>query len=292
MVYEGKFMNKIPWTGISTACCAFLGAAVMGMIIDEFIVMRLFAAWLICSAVICAGELIGNAVGKKRRNRYCGNVGAGIACAVLLVFMLIAICIDLLGAPTGGFINLRGSAPVFASLGIGAPVIAAVIANVISAVIKRRNRSTSPSSPQQRLRRLKFKPFLPPVIVLSVCMALAVVFRLFIRVEWQQYALEIIFIVSEICLTLIIGMILNRIYKVNFIDNLLIFLPQANAVRGLINRTGMLESNAELNLSYIEKSITVNRVFIALHIAIILADIVWFIFRLKCDKGIKPKNII
>ena len=54
----------------------------------------------------------------------------------------------------------------------------------------------------------------------------------------------------------------------------------------------MLESNAELNLSYIEKSITVNRVFIALHIAIILADIVWFIFRLKRDKGIKPKNII
>lgn len=285
-------MNKVPWIGISTACCAFLGAAVMGMIIDEFIAIWLFFAWLICSAVICAGELIGNAVGQKKRSRYGGNAGAGIACAVLLIFMLIAICIDLSSAPTGGFIDLRGLASVFALLGIGAPVIAAVIANVISAVLKHKFRAVSPSSPQKRLVFLKFRPFLPPVIGLCICVISVVVFRLFIRAEWSPFALEIIFTASEICLAVIVGVILNRIFGVNFMDNLLIFLPQANAVHGLINGIRMLESDTSLNRSYIEKSITTNRVFIVLHIVIMLADIVWFIFKLKRDKGVKPKKII
>lgn len=285
-------MNKVPWIGITTVCCSFLAAAVMGMLIGRTASMWLFFAWLFCSAMVCAGELVGKAVGKKRRSRYGGNVGAGIACAVLLVFMLIVIFIDLSSAPTGGFIDLRGLAALLALLGIGAPVIASVIANAVSIVIKRKNRSTSPSSPRKRLRQLNFRPFLPPLIGLGACLALTVVFRLFVRVEWSLYALEIIFSASEICLTLMIGMILNRVFGVNFMDNLLIFLPQANAIWGLISGIGILEGDTELNTSYIEKAITVNRVFIALHVVIILADIAWLTFKLKRDKGFKPKNIV
>ena len=124
-------MKKAPWIGISTAFCSLLAAAVLGMLIEEFIAAFLFISGLICSALICAGELIGNAVGKKlsvngrlRAKRYGGNVGAGIVCAVLLIFMLIPVCIDL--SDPNGF--LKGLVASLALLGIGAPVLAAVIA--------------------------------------------------------------------------------------------------------------------------------------------------------------------
>lgn len=283
-------MKKAPWIGIATVCCAFVAAAVMEMLVYEVTVIWLFFPWIACSAVVCAGELIGNALGKKRRSRYGGNVGAGIACAVLLAFMLVVIVIDLSSAPSGGFIDLRGLAALSSLLVIGAPVVVAVIANVVSAVIKHKNRVLSPSSPKRRLRWLGFKPFLPSVIGLGACVAFTVVFRMFVRAAWSEYVLEVVFSASEIFLTLAVGMILNRVFGVNFMDNLLIFLPQINAVSGLAKGISLLESDTELNPSYIEKSVTVNRVFIALHIAVILADIVWLAFKLKRDKGVRPKS--
>lgn len=296
----GNFMKKAPWIGISTACCALLAAAMLGMMIEQFTAAWLFISWIICSALICAGELIGNAVGKRlsmngriRAKRYGGNIGAGIACAVLLIIMLILICIDL-SQPGGGFIDLRGIVSFLALLGIGAPVLAAVIADIISAVIKHRNRKISSSSSQKKLKRLKFKTFIPPLIGLGICLLLTVIFNLFLRFDSdiEAHIMELIYTAAEIFLAVIAGIILNRFTRVNFMDNLLIALAQARSVFALIEKIQILNADTELNRSFIEKTVTANRVYIAVHIAIIAADIVWYIFKLRRDKGIKPKKLL
>lgn len=104
-------MKKAPWIGISTACCTLLEALVLGTMTEEFFAAEIFVSGLVCSALICAGELIGDAVGKMRHTirakRYGGNIGAGSACAAPLTVMLVVICCDL-SQPSGGFIDLRG----------------------------------------------------------------------------------------------------------------------------------------------------------------------------------------
>lgn len=290
-------MKKAPWIGISTACCSLLAAAVLGMLIEESIAAFLFISGLICAALICAGELIGNAIGKKlsvngrlRAKRYGGNVGAGIVCAVLLIFMLILVCIDL--SDPNGF--LRGLAASLALLGIGAPVLAAVIADIISAVIKHKNRTISSSSSQKKLKRLKFKSFLPPLVGLAICLLLTVILNLFLRLDRdiEGHITELIYTAAEIFLAVIAGIILNRFTRVNFMDNLLIALAQARSIFTLTEKIQILNADTELNRSFIEKNVTADRVYIAVHIAVIAADIVWYIFKLRRDKGIKPKKLL
>ncbi|MDE6030070.1 MAG: hypothetical protein K2G32_00420, partial [Oscillospiraceae bacterium] len=206
-------MKKAPWIGISTACCALLAAAMLVMMTEEFIAALLFISWIICSALICAGELIGNTIGRRlslngrlRAKRYGGNIGAAIACAVLLIFMLILICFDL-SQPGGGFIDLRGIVSVLALLGIGAPVLAAVIADIISAIIKHNNRTISSSSSQKKLKRLKFKTFIPPLVGLAICLLLTVILNLFIRLDRdiEAHITELIYTAAEIFLAVIAG---------------------------------------------------------------------------------------
>lgn len=68
-------------------------------------------------------------------------------------------------------------------MGIGVPVLAAVIADIVSAVIKHKQRMISSSSPRRKFARLKSREFLPPLIGLAVCLTLAVIFRLFLRLD-------------------------------------------------------------------------------------------------------------
>ncbi|MDE6032233.1 MAG: hypothetical protein K2G32_11490, partial [Oscillospiraceae bacterium] len=88
------------------------------------------------------------------------------------------------------------------------------------------------------------------------------------------------------------GIILNRFTGVNFMDNLLIALAQARSIFALIEKIQILKDDTEFNRSFIEKTVTTNRVYIAVHIAIIAADIVWYIFKLRRDKGIRPKKLL
>lgn len=278
-----------PWIGISTVCCTLLEALVLGTMIEEFIAAEVFVSGLICSALICAGELIGNAVGKKhhtiRAKRYGGNIGAGSACAVLIAVMLVFICCDL-SQPSGGFIDLRGLISFLALLGIGVPALAAVIADIVSAVIKHKRRVISSSSPQRKFARLKFKEFLPPLIGLAACLTLAVIFKLFLRLDRdiEAHVTEFIYTASEIFLTIIVGIILDRCFRVNFMGNLLILLAQGRSVIALVEKIRILGGDAELNPAYVEKTVTAYRVYIAVHIAIAAADIVWYLVKLKRKK--------
>ena len=293
-------MKKAPWIGISTACCSVIGAAVLGMIIDEPIAVLMLIVWLICSVLICAGELIGNLVGKRidrkaagklRAKRYGGNAGAGIVCLALLVYMVIKIQIVMSGSH-GGFLDFSGLTAFLYVIAIAPPVLIAVIADIISAVIKRKNRTVSGSSPQKRLTWFKLRPFMPPAAGLGVCVVLVVIFRLFVRfdADLQGVMLELTFIASEICFSIIVGMILNRIFGVNFMDNLLIMVARIHSVYGVVRGMEIMSGDTGLNLSYVEREMIIFRVYLAVHIAIMIADIVWYIFKLRRDRGVKPKK--
>lgn len=247
--------------------------------------------WLADIAVLFVGELLGTRIGRRSRfgEKWGANIGAGISAAVLFaVYAFIVLIIP------GDLDDLREYAAGVWYYPIGAAAVRALVMNAGNIAAKKivtfYARHGAPPSPD-----LTLKKFLPRLFIMAgtsvACAASVVIFFMMGKYSEIPFRLieEALFVALYIQVAFLIGAFVNLLAEKPLAVNITI---AAMAVWLVIPKVRFLSGERSPDAYYpdyyLKTETTVAKIMIGFWAAVLIADIVWAVVKLrknKRDKG-------